>query len=234
MQLRLRHGCLLASRPPAHATACAIRHTKLRAPPRLFRGSDTWLQQHRNPATDELKCYLCHGPAAMTADRPARAGRAVLPGRPAALRPGRLRGRSWQGWPRHARYAGPLLRGAGDAAAPLKTVRPDRTPNLPARGRGPVPASHPGRPRHHGLPPGAQRGHPTRPRPPPPKVLRVPVPAPSSFVALLAFSVWFYIALRPDPHQHSVVVQGQRAVPVAVGVSPYQSALTVVHQSNLL
>ena len=28
---------------------------------------------------------------------------------------------------------------------PQQTVRPDRTPNLPVRGRGPVPALHPGR-----------------------------------------------------------------------------------------
>ena len=35
----------------------------------LFPGSDVWLVLHRHPATDELKCYLCHGPADIPAER---------------------------------------------------------------------------------------------------------------------------------------------------------------------
>ena len=78
----------------------------------LFPDPDVW--RWRNPATDELKCYLCRGPAAMSADRLVwLADRAVLAGRQSALRAGRLRGLAP---PRHARHAGPLLRGAGNDA----------------------------------------------------------------------------------------------------------------------
>ena len=94
-------------------------------------GPDVWLLLRRNPATDELKCYLSNGSAEMAPERlvwlaglrwPALAHRAVLPGRQAVLRAGRLRGPQLAGLapPRHPRHAGPLLRGAGNAAAQKK------------------------------------------------------------------------------------------------------------------
>ena len=60
--------------------------------------------------------------AAGVAGRPALADRAVLPRRQAALRAGGLRGPQLAGLapPRHPGHAGPLLRGAGDAAAQKK------------------------------------------------------------------------------------------------------------------
>ena len=69
-----------------------------------------------SPATDELKCYLFQLP------RRHVYGAAGMDGRPAGLWAGRLRGLQLAGLapPRHARHAGPLLRGARDAAAPPK------------------------------------------------------------------------------------------------------------------
>ena len=73
------------------AILCAVLRVVARRD--LFPGPDAWLLLPHNPATDELKCYLCHGPAAIAPDRLVwLADRAVLLGRPAALRPGRLRG----------------------------------------------------------------------------------------------------------------------------------------------
>ena len=66
-------------------------------------------------------------------------------------------------------------------------ARPDRAPDLPAGERGPASHRFTGRPHpcHRGLPTGAQRGRPTSSHPTPAEVLRVPVPTPTSFVALL-------------------------------------------------
>ena len=87
----LREG----SRGP-QAVLCAVLRVAARRG--LEPGPDVWRRRRRNPATAELKGYLAHGPADMPAERLVWL---------AGLAP-----------PRHARHAGPLLRGAGDAAAP--------------------------------------------------------------------------------------------------------------------
>ena len=108
------------------AVLCAVLRVTARRGPEP--GPDAWLLLRRNPATDELKCYLSNGPGGMTpgaagvAGRPALADRAVLPRRQAALRAGGLRGPQLAGLapPRHPGHAGPLLRGAGNPATQKK------------------------------------------------------------------------------------------------------------------
>jgi SRSO17 transposase len=88
------------------AILCAVLRVVARRG--LDPGPDVWLLLRRNPATDELKCYLSHGPADMPAEQLVW---------PAGLRGpieqcfrdgkqlfglGDYEGRSWQGWHRHA------------------------------------------------------------------------------------------------------------------------------------
>ena len=67
-----------------------------------------WLLLRRNPATDELKCYLSHGPADMPAERLVWLAGLRWPIEQ-CFRDGKqlfglgdYEGRSWQGWHRHA------------------------------------------------------------------------------------------------------------------------------------
>ena len=71
-------------------------------------GPDVWLLLRRNPVTDELKCYLCNGPADMPAKRLVRRASLRWPIEQ-CFRDGKqlfglgdYEGRSWQGWHRHA------------------------------------------------------------------------------------------------------------------------------------
>ena len=164
-------------------------------PRRTEQSPDNWPRSSHS-------AWPCDGPAAAatcpTAPRPWSRGRLVwLAGLrwpiEQCFRDGKqlfglgdYEGRSWQGWHRPATLV--MLAHffvVRETARLQKTARPDRASDLPVGGRGPAPHRFPNRPRHRhrGLPPDAQRGHP--PCPTPPEVLRVPVPTPSSFVALL-------------------------------------------------
>ena len=177
------------------AVLCAVLRVTARRGPEP--GPDVWLLLRRNPVTGELKCYLSNGPAGMPAERlvwlAACAGRSSSASGTASSSSGwAIRGPQLAGLapPCHPGHAGPLLRGAGDAATQKK--HPGLTvPHLPAGGRRPAPHRRAGRPRlrHRRLPPGAQCGRPPLPRPTPKKVLRVPVPTPG-FVALLDYQPW--------------------------------------------
>ena len=77
-------------------------------------GPDIWLLLRRNPATDELKCYLCNGPADMPADQLVWLVGLLWPIEQ-CFRDGRqlfglgdYEGRSWQGWHRHTTLVMPV------------------------------------------------------------------------------------------------------------------------------
>ena len=166
------------------AVLCAVRRVVARRG--LCPGPDVWLLLRRNPATDELKCYLSHGPADLTPDRLVWLAGLRWPIEQ-CFRDGKqlfglgdYEGRSWQGWHRHATLV--MLAHFFVVRETLrlkKTPRPDRAPDLSAGGCGPAPHRLPDRPRpgHRGLPPGPQRSRPPHPCPVPTEVLRVPVPA---------------------------------------------------------
>ena len=88
------------------AILCAVRRVVARRG--LFPGPDVWLLLRRNPATDELKCYLSHGPADLTPERLVWLAGLRWPIEQ-CFRDGKqlfglgdYEGRSWQGWHRHA------------------------------------------------------------------------------------------------------------------------------------
>ena len=83
---------------------CAVLRVVARRGP----GPDVWLLLRRNPATDELKCYLSSGPADMPAERLVWLAVLRWP-MEQCFRDGKqlfglgdYEGRSWQGWHRHA------------------------------------------------------------------------------------------------------------------------------------
>ena len=86
----------------------ALRRPARGGPPRPLSRPDVWLLLRRNPATDELKCYLSHGPADMPAARLVWLAGLRWPIEQ-CFRDGKqlfglgdYEGRSWQGWHRHA------------------------------------------------------------------------------------------------------------------------------------
>ena len=88
------------------AVLCAVRRVVARRGHEP--GPDIWLLLRRNPATDELKCYLSHGPADMAPDRLVWLAGLRWPIEQ-CFRDGKqlfglgdYEGRSWQGWHRHA------------------------------------------------------------------------------------------------------------------------------------
>ena len=88
------------------AILCAVLRVTARRGPEP--GPNAWLLLRRNPATDELKCYLCNGPADMAPERLVWLAGLRWPIEQ-CFRDGRqlfglgdCEGRSWQGWHRHA------------------------------------------------------------------------------------------------------------------------------------
>ena len=88
------------------AVLCAVRRVVARRG--LLPGPDVWLLLRRNPATDELKCYLSNGPADMAPERLVWLAGLRWPIEQ-CFRDGKqlfglgdYEGRSWQGWHRHA------------------------------------------------------------------------------------------------------------------------------------
>ena len=88
------------------AVLCAVLRVAARRGPEP--GPDVWLLLRRHPATDELKCYLGHGPAEMPAERLVWLAGLRWPIEQ-CFRDGKqlfglgdYEGRSWQGWHRHA------------------------------------------------------------------------------------------------------------------------------------
>ena len=88
------------------AVLCAVLRVAARRG--LEPGPDVWLLLRRNPATDELKGYLAHGPADMAPERLVWLAGLRWPIEQ-CFRDGKqlfglgdYEGRSWQGWHRHA------------------------------------------------------------------------------------------------------------------------------------
>ena len=88
------------------AVLCAVRLVTARRGSEP--GPDVWLLLRRNPATDELKCYLSNGPADMAPERLVWLAGLRWPIEQ-CFRDGKqlfglgdYEGRSWQGWHRHA------------------------------------------------------------------------------------------------------------------------------------
>ena len=113
-------GAVAAQLPPAawrpfvlrdgskgpQAVLCAVLRVVARRGPEP--GPDVWLLLRRNPATDELKCYLSNGPADLPAERLVWLAGLRWPIEQ-CFRDGKqlfglgdYEGRSWQGWHRHA------------------------------------------------------------------------------------------------------------------------------------
>ena len=90
----------------SQAVLCAVRRVAARRGHEP--GPDVWLLLRRNPATDELKCYLSNGPAEMAPERLVWLAGLRWPIEQ-CFRDGKqlfglgdYEGRSWQGWHRHA------------------------------------------------------------------------------------------------------------------------------------